>query len=186
MLMTRNKAYDLRHQKFSSNDTLLLDANIWLYLFPAPSGRKSKFAAHYSNAFKKMKASKAQLVVDPLILSEYVNRYCRIEWNALHAKNYPNFKKFRVSEDFQSLGETVAEFAGNILRVAERRNHPFDKVDINQVLMDFKEGGVDLNDGLLAETCRIHGWKFVTNDGDFKKGGIEVLTTNPRLLAACS
>ena len=33
---------------------------------------------------------------------------------------------------------------------------------------------------------KVHGWKFVTNDGDFTNGGIEVLTSNPRLLSELS
>ena len=53
---------------------------------------------------------------------------------------------------------------------------------------EFFMGGtiLDFNDGLLAETCRHHGWKLVTNDSDFTTGGIEVLTSHPALLRACS
>lgn len=46
-------------------------------------------------------------------------------------------------------------------------------------------GSLDFNDGVLVEVCRIRGWKLLTNDADMQLGGIEVLTTNPKLLAAC-
>jgi hypothetical protein len=38
---------------------------------------------------------------------------------------------------------------------------------------------------MLVETCRLRGWKLLTNDADMTLGGIELLTSNPKLLAAC-
>ena len=72
-----------------------------------------------------------------------------------------------------------------MLKLCARHDHPFATVNIKQVLADFTVGVTDFNDGLLAETCRRNGWKLITNDGDFSTGGIEVLTANSRLLAAC-
>jgi len=83
----------------------------------------------------------------------------------------------------------VAEYmikpANNILKLCTRHNHPFETMDMSQVLSDFEAGTNDINDGLIAEACRIHGWKCVTNDRDFITGGIEVLTLHPALLRAC-
>ncbi len=76
-------------------------------------------------------------------------------------------------------------FARKIIHMCKRHDHPFSGCNVSQILDDFERGTQDLNDGLLIETCRHHGWKFVTNDGDFVTGGIEVLTTNPKLIAAC-
>ena len=76
-------------------------------------------------------------------------------------------------------------FAKNILGLCSRYDHPFAAINVGQVLSDFESGAQDTNDGFLIESCRQHGWKFVTNDGDFTEGGIEVLTNNPKLIAAC-
>jgi predicted nucleic acid-binding protein len=181
----KNKAHDLTRYTFSNTDTVLLDTNVWLYLFPAPSGRPPGFAATYSAALKQMLTAKAALALDALILSEYLNRYCRIEWNALHKMAQPDFKKFRKSGAFASVGQGAAIFAQKMLKLCSRHDHPFAATDIARILADFEAGVHDLNDGLLVETCRQHGWKLVTNDGDFTSGGIEVLTSNPRLIAAC-
>jgi predicted nucleic acid-binding protein len=132
-----------------------------------------------------MLAAGSRLVMDAMILSEYLNRYCRIEWNALHKVAYPEFKDFRKSAAFLPVGQAAATFARNMLKLCTRHDHPFAAADVTQVLADFEAGSNDFNDGLLAETCRHHNWKLVTGDGDFTVGGIEVLTTNPKLLAAC-
>lgn len=182
----KNKAHDLSAYAFHKEETLLLDTNVWLYLYPAPSDNTTGYAAGYSSALKNILAAGSRLVMDAIILSEYLNRYCRIEWSALHKAAEPDFKRFRKSVAFQSVGQGAATFARSMLKICTCHDHPFASVDVARILTDFEAGSNDINDGLLAETCRHHHWKLVTNDGDFTAGGIEVLTTNPKLLAACS
>jgi predicted nucleic acid-binding protein len=179
----RNKAYDLATYNFSKDEPLLLDTNIWLYLFPAPSDQLPRFAARYSSAFKRMLAASVYLALDAMILSEYLNRYCRIEWEAKSA--HMKFKQFRTSPDFAPVGQNAAAYADRIIKLCNCHSHPFATANITQVLAAFAAGNQDFNDGLLTDSCRQHGWKLVTNDGDFTEGGIEVLTNNPKLLAAC-
>lgn len=181
----KNKAHDLATYTFSSGEKLLLDANVWLYLFPAPSGKRYKFAVSYSAALKNMMTAGAYLAMDALVLSEYLNQYCRIEWSALHKTTYPKFKDFRQSAAYASVGAGAAVYARSILKLCTRHDHPFSASDVTKVLADFETGTCDFNDGLFVETCKKNGWKFVTNDSDFTNGGIEVLTSNPRLLSAC-
>lgn len=182
----RNKAYNLNSYNFAKEDVLLLDANIWLYLFPAPSNSANFFVKNYSAAFKDIKIAKATVVINSLVLSEYLNRYCRIEWEALHKTTYSNFKKFRQSPDYHLVGQQAASYAKIILKFCARKDDGFSVVDIGQVMSDFETGIVDFNDGLIADSCLRNGWKLVTHDGDFTDGGIEVLTTNSKLLRACS
>lgn len=183
--MMKNKAYNLSAYPFYKGESLLFDTNVWLYLFPVPAVRAYRHSLKYSSALKSMLQVGAQPVVDALVLSEYLNRYCRIEWNANHKAKYRDFKAFRVSTDFVSVGRAAVVFASRILKLGQRHDHPFSYVNIVQVLSNVESGANDFNDGLLVETCRHHGWKIVTNDSDFTVGGIEVLTTNPKLLKAC-
>ncbi len=179
----KNKAFDLSTYTFTKGETLLFDANVWLDLFPAPSGKPSFAAYKYSAALKKMIQSGAQLVLDALILSEYINRYCRIEHQAIAPGT--KFKQFRNSPSFISVGKTAAVHARNIMGLCQRHNHAFATANINQILVDFEVGSNDLNDGLLADACLQHGWKLVTNDADFTNGGIQLLTANTKLLVSC-
>lgn len=182
----KNKAHDLSAYVFRKEEPLLLDTNVWLYLCPAPSDNRRGYAARYSAALKNMLAAGACLIMDAMVLSEYLNRYCRIEWSALHRAAEPDFKRFRKSAAFQTVGQGAATFARSMLKLCACHDHPFATADVVRVLADFEKGSNDFNDGLLAETCRKHNWKLVTDDGDFTAGGIEVLTTNPKLLAACA
>ncbi len=181
----KNKAHNLATYAFRKDEALLLDTNIWLYLYPAPSAAPAGYAASYSAALKSMLSAGSRLVIDAMILSEYLNRYCRIEWNALHKTAQPDFKVFRRCPAFLMVGQGAATFARSMLKLCTRHDHPFATADVARVLADFEAGATDFNDGLLVETCRLHGWKLVTNDSDFTTGGIEVLTSHPVLLRAC-
>lgn len=92
-----NKAYDLAYYSFTFGEYILVDTNIWLYLFPAPGNPHQSFARRYSTAFSRLVGAQAQPVLDPMVLSEYLNRYCRIEWEGNFKSQYQTFKLFRCS-----------------------------------------------------------------------------------------
>lgn len=180
-----NKAHDLASYAFVSGEQILVDTNIWLYLFPAPGNPNQPFAQQYSTAFSKLVRAQAQPVLDPMVLSEYLNRYCRIEWEGNYKPRYHIFKQFRQSGDFHSVASSAQIFAGRILNCCHIHSVSSDELDLNQALTDFVSGQSDFNDALLVDLCKKRNMKLMTNDSDFQSGGIEVLTTNPRLLRAC-
>ncbi|TWI73968.1 putative nucleic acid-binding protein [Desulfobotulus alkaliphilus] len=181
----RNKAYDLSSYSFSSDEQILVDTNVWLYLFPAPTGSSNKLAAQYSTAFSNLVSAKAQPVLDPIVLSEYLNRYVRIEWEGNYKSRHPKFKDFRNSSDFSTVASVAEAFSKKILSFCQIHSIPANELDLNQALADFSAGKVDFNDAILVDICKKRNLKLMTNDGDFQNGGIKVLTSNPRLLRAC-
>jgi hypothetical protein len=181
----KNKALEARSYIFQPGESILVDANVWLYLLPPAAQPASRWAGGYSRAYGNMLGAKATPVVDALILSEYLNRYLRIEYGAFWASTYSNFKNFRQSSDASNtLGNAVAELT-QITRDASVCDTPLSGIDLTALFGEIKSGAIDFNDGLLVENCRQNGWKLLTNDGDMTMGGIEVLTTNTRLLRAC-
>lgn len=180
----RNKAYDLRIYSFKPGDEILVDANIWLYLFPAPMNAQSPFVVNYSNGFSRMIREGAKPVLDPIVMSEYLNRYCRIEWAGQYKAVYPDFKSFRKSPDFQQVAAVAAYFARRILAMCMVHPTPISSLNIDKAIDDFESGNLDFNDAVLTDICRQRNFKLLTNDADFQAGGIEVITTNPRLLLA--
>ena len=180
-----NKAHDLASYSFSPREQILVDTNIWLYLFPAPGNPQQSSARRYSTAFSRLVGAQAQPVLDPMVLSEYLNRYCRIEWEGNFKSQYQSFKQFRLSVDFQSVATSAHIFASKILSFCQIHSIPADELDFYQALTDFKSGQVDFNDALLIDVCKKQNMKLMTNDTDFQHGGIEILTMNPRLLKAC-
>ena len=183
--MTKNKAYDLTSYSFSPNEKILIDTNVWIYLFPPPSDPKYRHAPQYSNAFHKLISANALPIFDTLILSEYINRYIRTEWNAVNKSYYVDYKAFRNSKEFLPIAETAKKFTKKILSSCRIHSAPTNELDFFQALESFSTGKTDFNDAILVDICKKEGLKLMTNDGDFQDGGIEILTTNPRLLKAC-
>ncbi len=185
-MVMRNKAYDLSCYAFAAGEQILVDTNVWLYLFPAPVNPPHHVAQQYSKAFANLLSAEAEPVLDPLIVSEYLNRYIRIEWQGVYKRAYPAFKDFRRSPDFSSVASAAETFAKRILRFCTVHSIPANELDLPLALADFSSGNVDFNDALLVDICKKRNLKLMTHDGDFQDGGIEVLTTNLRLLRACS
>ena len=181
----KNKAYDLSYYSFSKGEKILVDTNIWLYLFPAPGNPQHRFANQYSTAFSNHISTDAQPILDPMVLSEYLNRYIRIEWDGNYKSSYPKFKDFRNSQDFLAVAASAKTFAKKIVSFCKVHSIPANELDLNQALADFSSGEVDFNDAILVDICKQKSLKLMTNDGDFQNGGIEILTTNPRLLRDC-
>ena len=180
-----NKTYDLASYSFSSGEQILVDTNIWLYLFPAPRNPQQQFAKKYSGAFSRLLGAKAQPVLDPMVLSEYINRYFPIEWEGGYKSKYSTFKSFRKSTDFGQVASAAQSFALKIMGFCHVHSTCANELDINEALADLASGQVDFNDALLVDICKKHNLKLMTNDADFQYGGIDVLTTNHRLLTAC-
>lgn len=195
--MTKNKAHDASTFPFQKGQRFLLDANIWIYLFPPAAKPTPNFAKPYSGVLKRLVAAKTELVIEALVLSEYMNRYWRVELSAWQRSNpglvnqfadrNGNFddKKFRLSPYFKPIGNAAVSEAKQILKLCGRRDTPLELTRIDDILAEFEAGNIDFNDGVLADTCRLRGWKMITHDRDMTVGGIDVITTNPNLLAAC-
>ena len=181
----KNKARDAATYYFQAGEHILIDANIWLYLLPPAAQPAPAWAATYSGVFSRLLRAKAEPVVDALILSEFLNRYVRIEYDASWRAAYPKFKDFRKSADGVAVMQAAVAEVAQILKSSA----PFDtllaNIDMPAVLAAVQSGAMDFNDGLLIENCRINGWKLLTHDGDMIVGGIDLLTNNNKLLQAC-
>lgn len=182
VMKMKNSVQDLLGYSFTSNEEILIDANIWLYLFPAPCN-PSKFK-RYSTAFQNLIAASSKPILSPVVLSEYINRFCRIEWTA-YKGTYPDFKVFRTTSEFKSIAKTCKVYAKNIVKLCTIHSVPSKLLDLNQALDDFESGSIDFNDALLVSICKNQNCKLLTNDSDFVEGGINILTLNQKLLKAC-
>lgn len=181
----KNRAWDLARYTFSAGEKILVDTNVWLHLAPPPSSPNRWNARVYTQAFANLLKQKAVACVDALILSEYFNRYIRIEYEANWRSRHAGFKSFRQSADASAvLGDAVLELK-QILKQATACDTSLAGIDIPSVLSGVQAGTMDFNDGLLVANCKRHGWKLMTDDGDMSRGGIEVLTANRHLLQAC-
>ena len=180
----RNKAVDVRNYTFTKTDAILPDANIWLYLC-GPASLPNDWAVQaYTSVLSRILKADSQLFLDVLVLSEFINRFARLEMKRLQPSR-TDFKAFRRSAVFPNVATAIGVQVDLILTICKPIDHPFSEWNHTDLLKDFVTGTVDYNDQLIAENCRKHGFAALTNDRDFTEGGISVLTANNRLLAAC-
>ncbi|MCC6611671.1 MAG: type II toxin-antitoxin system VapC family toxin [Burkholderiales bacterium] len=175
---------DASRYAFSDKDRILVDANVWLYLF-APNPPGSPAVRSYSAVFTSIQKGQGKLYLDVLVLSEFVNRYARLEHQiqkGTGAAVSHDFKTFRDSADFVPIAQAIQASVMKIGRYAQLIDHPLTAFDLPAVLTEFATGRRDINDELLAQCCNRHGLMLLTNDADLVHTGITILTTNPQLL----
>jgi predicted nucleic acid-binding protein len=178
----RNNAYHIVHYPFSATDKLLFDANIWLDIY-GPQGNPTFWRTQiYSKALVEALKAKSVLYIDVLILSEFINRYARLEFGFLQNHAPGDFKTFRNTPAFIPIAQSITNSLRRILRHCTRTESGFSTCDIETLLTEYQQGGVDFNDQILTALCKTQGFAFVTHDADFKDQGLTILSANKRLL----
>jgi predicted nucleic acid-binding protein len=177
--------YRIAQYHFSKSDNLLFDANVWLYLHHPqykPSNQQTRI---YSSALKRMLEARNRIFIDALVLSEFVNVLARYAFHVLsqHQKDQMNnFKSFRKSSKFRPVAKDIVAACRKILGFCTRIESQFVPLNIDALLSQYEGGASDLNDLLLANLCKSRNLTLVTDDGDFRRSGLKVLTANNRLL----
>ena len=168
---------------FSAKDDLLLDANIWLFLYCPHGDPQAHGPVVYSAAFKSIVSAKSKIYVTSTVLGEFVNRYCRLAHALLVARGAApeEFKDFRRTVLFKPVAKAVADAGTRVLKDASPIDDDFAALDVARILTDFEGGRHDFNDLLIAEVCRKDSLTLVTDDEDFSAQGVEILTANALL-----
>jgi predicted nucleic acid-binding protein len=177
-----HRAEKISTYNFKSSEALLLDANIWLFVY-GPQKPTDTRVAVYSEALAKILAAKSCVYIDVLIVSEFINAYARMKWNLLPKSSRPRyFKQFRRSEDFKPVAQGIAADVKRVLQHCIPVESSFESLAIDTLVDEYAAGDSDFNDQVLTALCKKKGLKMVTDDVDFKGRGIPVITANKRLL----
>lgn len=180
--MMKNKTFKIDRYSFTKNDALLLDANIWCFIYGRQDPTDWRIPV-YSKALANILKAKSSIFIDVLVLSEFINRYSRIEYEIAKTSGGPKeFKAFRKSSRFKTTVVDIVAASRQILRHCQRTGSGFELLDINALLSDHQIKCPDFNDQILTEACKAQGLKLVTHDGDFKDCGLTVLTAQKYLL----
>ena len=185
---------DARKVVYSASQSVFFDANVWLSLYAPPSGVNNYWKGEYSKVLSLIVAGNAPVLIDATVISEYINRYCRIEFQAYEEYANPlskrTFKEFRMqdSDTYKPIANSAAECVREMLEIPSIRrvNDNFADRDIHAMLNDFSMGESDWNDLQIADLCRRNDCALLTNDADFEDSDIEVFTCNKRLLRNAS
>jgi predicted nucleic acid-binding protein len=181
MIAMTHKAIAIASYKFSASDELLLDTNIWIFVYGPQKPGNAKAAA-YSQALAKILAARSQIYIDVLIVSEFINTYARLKWKIV-APHITDFKAFRRSQDFKPVAQDIAADVKQLLKHCARVENGFESLAIDALIDEYAAGDSDFNDQILTALCKRKRLKLVTDDGDFRGQGIPVVTANRKLLA---
>ncbi len=179
--MMPSNVLDVDNYSFTKADSFLVDANIWIYVY-GPQGPINRQVRLYSKALKNILAAKSLIFIDVLIMSEFINRYARLEYAKRPQRSLSNYKSYRESLDFKPVAVAIANASRHILKDCKRIQTPFESLDINAILTTYETNCLDFNDQIIAETCTANNLKFITHDSDFANYGLTILTANDRIL----
>lgn len=178
---------------FKEGEEILCDTNIWLHAFPRQG--RSRWTHGNLALIRMMTAGKAVFVIDAFVVSEFVNRFCRMAYEAYCGRCktdktltvYQTYKNFRQSPDFTSVAHDAEVYSKQFMKLPRVKfvDTLFSSMRPVSLIEDFGKGNKDWNDMLLAETCRKFNFKLATNDADFAESGIDILTSNMSLLSKC-
>ena len=117
---------------------IFFDANILIYLF-MPTGNLF-FETAYSSIFALLLKEKNTLIIDFLVLSEFINRASRIDHEKYLSlnkidKNKLPYKKYRDSADGQEKLQGIYDLVSNkFLKFFQIIEHGFNHDDITKML----------------------------------------------------
>ncbi len=178
-----NNVKNIEKHTFKSEDKIFLDTNIWVSIY-GPLAFINWNSNIYSGALREIRESGCDVYIDVLVLSEFINRFARVEYDQRDPdKKSRNFKTFRKSSDFEPIAEEIAVDVRNILKNSICCESGFSGLIIDDMMDIFKSGNSDFNDLMIAEICKKNGFILVTDDADFKGCDIPILTANRGLLS---
>jgi len=158
--------------------TVFFDANVFLDIFWPTS--RSNNTILYSRLYKNCIQQKIPIAIDFIVLSEVINRAFRIEHtkylrqNGLSAETY-SFKRYRDSEDGMQSQNDIYEIIKKSLNPFIICGKEYSKAD---VLSFMTVDSLDFNDKGIASLCLENGFVLATNDKDFSKQDIPIISAN--------
>lgn len=162
--------------------SIFFDANILIYIF-WPTG-SPRWVKNYSKIFNRLIKQKNKMVVDFLVISEFINRALRLTYNIYIKENKLNpkkfkFKTFRDSQEGENASNDIYGIVNqNILKKFDIAGKIFTKSDIQNFLI---VDSLDFLDKGIVSICRENNFVLLTNDKDFAPIDLEILTSNRKL-----
>lgn len=181
---------DARKTTFDASCPIFFDANVWLTIYSPPSKEDDYWKGEYTKVLNRIVNNKIPVLLDATVVSEYINRFCRIEFDAYEEYMHPNsertFKEFRT-QDFATylpIANSAAASVKDMLEIPSLRriNGDFAAMDVITMLDKFALGKSDWNDQQIIDLCKRNECSLLTNDADFGDADISILTCNGRLL----
>ena len=175
------KIVDISTLQPTSMDVYFFDNNIWMYIF-CPLGNYNKRRQNaYSSFLQSVNTVGATIFINSLILSEFTNRYLRMDfeqWKEQSRDNRLEFKRDYIGTNrYKNTVNEIKLHIQSIMRFCEKSSDNFNAIRLDNVLTHLSE--IDFNDSYYIELMPKINAKFVSDDGDFlayKNHDLEIIT----------
>jgi predicted nucleic acid-binding protein len=177
------KVIDITEYAPKSLDVFFFDNSVWMYLFCPLGSYNNIKQKRYSSFLQNIKSSNSTIFICSLVLSEFSNRYLRMDferWKDETRNNLAVFKSEYIGT--QRYNNTILEIKRNIKQIlsfCDITPDNFNAIDINAIFTHFSE--IDFNDSYFIELAKLGNWKIVTDDHDFircSSHNLEIITSN--------
>lgn len=162
--------------------TVFIDTNVLIYLFWSSN---SNWEAKYSTIFGELSKFKNKLVTDFTVISEFINRATRMEYNKYLLQNSLSVSEFEYKRDYRSSqsGKDAIEDIYNIVQQKllcriELIGKVFTRDELHQFLVI---DSFDFNDKAILMICQDNDLVLLTNDKDFENADVDILSANTKL-----
>lgn len=175
------KVYDIVRYIPLQEDRLFFDNSVWMYLYCPLGKHEYRRQAIYSKFFNSVLRNKSHLYISSLILSEFINRWLKFEFNLW--KKDSNLYQAEFKRDFVGTSRynkavsVITNRIEEILKLCYRSSDNFHELDLERLLTHFQN--IDFNDSYYIELSSLGNFKIVADDKDFikyKNHDVEVIT----------
>ena len=176
--------YNLSNIQSITNKKIFLDANILIYLFGFGTPTSANWENQYATLYSKLNKQNNIFVVDYIVISEFVNRAIRIEYDNYLISNNLNrstfkYKDYRNSLDGQeALNDIYITLNDNILNEFEVIEKSYSKDDL---MVMCKVDELDFSDKAIIKICEDNQFILLTNDTDFKNSHIDIVSCHRKM-----
>lgn len=178
--------FDISNHIPSHQDKYLVDTNILLLIYCPIGNHRQEAQRQYSTYLGKILNAKSELYVTSQVLSEFINRYLRLDFKLFQksAGRQVDYKRdYRGSANFNTThAAMVPILKSQILKMCQRLDDDFSSIDLDTILTNIEL--IDHNDAYYAELIQHRKLGILTDDGDYSiyKGKFNIYTANKRLI----
>ena len=161
---------------------IILDANIWLYLYCPLGGYNERMVSAYSRCYANLLKSANVIFTDVIVLSEVVNRYLRLAFEQYKREenkvNIDYKRDYRVTDNCRNaLSEIRGVIKNRILARSDICNPQYTKESLLNMI-DELSPELDFNDQHIIKICNDNGFYLLTHDGDFRNAPVNIVSAN--------
>ena len=166
-----------------SDRNVFLDTNILIYLF-WPTG--SNWATNnYPKYFNRLLKNEIPLFVDFNVISEFINRAIRLEYDkyvtarGLNKRDF-NYKQYRnTGEGKSAMQDIYTVISDDVLPKVTVCGKAFFIEDLQDM---FVVDNMDFMDKAILKICLENNFIILTNDADYADCDLDILTANGKML----